>query len=67
MYQNVFFYTYVVSSLYIVLKMIICIHKKDELQITAKNKQQSPNLRIYTKVLFFSLYNPYCVEGYQSS
>ena len=24
--------------------MIICIHKKDALQIMAKNKQQSPNL-----------------------
>ena len=24
--------------------MIICIHKKDTLQMMAKNKQQSPNL-----------------------
>ena len=26
--------------------MIICIHKKDALQIMAKNKQQSINLRM---------------------
>ena len=28
------------------MMMIICIRKKNSLQIMAKNKQQSPNLRI---------------------
>ena len=28
------------------MMMIICIHKKDTLQITATNKQQTPNLRM---------------------
>ena len=38
------------------LMVIIFIHKKDTIQIMAKNKQQSPNLRIrvesYKKNLF---------------
>ena len=28
----------------VIMTMIICIHKKDTLQIMAINKQQSPNL-----------------------
>ena len=34
--------------------MIICIHKKDALQIMAKNNQQSPNSRII--VVSYKLY-----------
>ena len=30
----------------LIMKMIICIHKRDTIQIMAKNKQQSLNLRM---------------------
>ena len=40
----------------ITIMMIICIHKKDTLQIIVTNKRQSPNLRMpvesYKKLIY---------------
>ena len=39
--------------------MIICIHKNDTLQIMAKNKQQSPHLRMPVESYNVYVYDPY--------
>ena len=41
-----FKFEYSLACKYMIMMMIICIHKKDTLQITATNKQQTPNLRM---------------------